>query len=161
MSRSVLNFISLLCKLFPGDWMSSPLEGRWRAIQRWAIAVLVWMFCSISLARCIGVFYNVNFFLSSSQGFWVFLLYFVAAIPSILKSVSLRTHPSHLQYIGKSDIYQGLWSHISFFPIGFVGRHSNAQWFYAREASRTIDQLADRLWNMQCLWWSMLYNHMR
>lgn len=26
---------------------------------------------------------------------------------------------------------------------------------------RNHRSLADKLWNMQCLWWSMLYNHMR
>jgi hypothetical protein len=56
---------------------------------------------------------------------------------------------------------QGLWSQILFVPPGFMGKPSNAQWFHAQEASRITDRLADRLWNMQCLWWSMLYNHMR
>lgn len=56
---------------------------------------------------------------------------------------------------------QGLWSSILFVPPGLGDRASNAQWFHAQEASRIIDQLADRLWDMQCLWWSALYNHMR
>lgn len=130
MSRSVLNFISLFCKLFPWDWMSSPLEGRWRAIQQWAIAFLMWMLCSISLAHCTGIFYNVKF-LSSSQDFWVFLLSLVAAIPSILKSVSWELIPltynllvsqaytkvcGHTFHLSLLDLWAGIQMHSDFMP---------------------------------------------
>lgn len=130
MSRSILNFISLLCKLFPWDWVSSPLEDRWRAIHDGLLHF--WCGCSaLFLWHVVQEYSTMWTFLSSSQYFWVFLLSLVAAIPSLLKSVSWELihltynilvsqaytkvcgHTFHLSLL---DLWAGIQMHSDFMP---------------------------------------------